>query len=52
MINLNKNYRIVFDENNTVLQFFELREKPNKETEEKPNLNTQKTTTIQMLKQH
>lgn len=34
-MNLNKNYRIVFDDNNTVLQFFELREKTKKETEEK-----------------
>lgn len=32
---LNKNYRIVFDDNNTVLQFFELREKTSKETGEK-----------------
>lgn len=35
MINLNKNYRIVFDDNNIFLQFFELREKNKKETEEK-----------------
>jgi hypothetical protein len=31
---LNKNYRIIFDENNTVLQFFEMREKTKKETKE------------------
>ena len=31
---LNKNYRIIFDENNTVLQFFEMREKTKKETDE------------------
>ena len=29
-MNLNENYRIIYDENNTILQFFEQREKKSK----------------------
>ena len=32
-MNLNKNYRIIYDENNTILQFFEQREKKSKDAE-------------------
>ena len=32
-MNLNENYRIIYDENNTILQFFEQREKKSKDAE-------------------
>ena len=39
-MNLNENYRIIYDENNTILQFFEQREKMVRDDENKKYVGT------------